>query len=150
MTLTASSGFQERPHTADWALDVWAPDLIGLLQQAARKLNLRQLEFPDVVHERLWGVKYLVAQGIADSRRVGILGGQVQLMFDAITTMGISPVEFLVLPRMLALILMRMGKPGSLKVSVVTSKAAKSRERLLNTGLSFLEMEDTVGPSWGM
>lgn len=36
MTFTASSGFQERPHTADWALDVWAPDLIGLLQQAAR------------------------------------------------------------------------------------------------------------------
>lgn len=36
MTSTVSGGFQERPHTADWALDVWAPDLIGLLQQAAR------------------------------------------------------------------------------------------------------------------
>src|SRR5512136_2246757 len=36
MTLTVPGGFQEQPHTADWALDVWAPDLIGLLQQAAR------------------------------------------------------------------------------------------------------------------
>ena len=29
-------GFSEQPHTADWALDVWASNLIGLLQQAAR------------------------------------------------------------------------------------------------------------------
>ena len=38
MTSLVPGGFQERPHTADWALDVWAPDLIGLLQQAARGL----------------------------------------------------------------------------------------------------------------
>jgi NosR/NirI family nitrous oxide reductase transcriptional regulator len=31
-----------------------------LVQQAARRLKLPQLEFPDVVHERLWGVKYLI------------------------------------------------------------------------------------------
>ncbi len=31
-----SGGYQERSHTADWALDVWAPDLPGLLWQAAR------------------------------------------------------------------------------------------------------------------
>ena len=36
MTSTVSSGFQEQPHTADWALAVWSPDVIGLLQQAAR------------------------------------------------------------------------------------------------------------------
>ena len=36
MTSTVLGGFQERPHTADWALDVWAPDLIGLLRQAAQ------------------------------------------------------------------------------------------------------------------
>jgi SHS2 domain-containing protein len=36
MTSTVPGGFQERPHTADWALDVWAPDLTGLLQQAAQ------------------------------------------------------------------------------------------------------------------
>lgn len=35
MTSLAAGGFQERPHTADWALDVWSPDLVGLLQQAA-------------------------------------------------------------------------------------------------------------------
>ena len=28
------AGFTERPHTADWALDVWAPDLPTLLTQA--------------------------------------------------------------------------------------------------------------------
>ncbi len=31
-----SGGYQERSHTADWALDVWAPDMPGLLWQAAR------------------------------------------------------------------------------------------------------------------
>ncbi len=31
-----AAGFREQPHTADWALEVWAPDWIGLLQQAAR------------------------------------------------------------------------------------------------------------------
>ncbi len=31
-----SSGFREKEHTADWELDVWAPDLPGLLVEAAR------------------------------------------------------------------------------------------------------------------
>jgi SHS2 domain-containing protein len=35
MTSSVASGFQEQPHTADWALYVWAPNLVGLLQQAA-------------------------------------------------------------------------------------------------------------------
>ena len=30
------AGFQEHEHTADWELQVWAPDLPGLLEQAAR------------------------------------------------------------------------------------------------------------------
>jgi SHS2 domain-containing protein len=30
------AGFREREHTADWELEVWAPDLPGLLEQAAR------------------------------------------------------------------------------------------------------------------
>jgi len=34
-----------------------AQELVNL---AARRLNLRQLEFPDVVHERLWAVKYII------------------------------------------------------------------------------------------
>ena len=31
-----AGGHQEQPHTADWALDVWSSDVVGLLQQAAR------------------------------------------------------------------------------------------------------------------
>ena len=31
-----ASGFREKEHIADWELDVWAPDLPGLLVQAAR------------------------------------------------------------------------------------------------------------------
>lgn len=30
------AGYREREHTADWELEVWAPDLPGLLEQAAR------------------------------------------------------------------------------------------------------------------
>jgi SHS2 domain-containing protein len=29
-------GFRERAHTADWELEVWAPDLPSLLEQSAR------------------------------------------------------------------------------------------------------------------
>ena len=31
-----SAGYREIEHTADWELEVWAPDLPGLLEQAAR------------------------------------------------------------------------------------------------------------------
>jgi SHS2 domain-containing protein len=31
-----AAGFREKEHTADWELDVWAPDLPALLEQAAR------------------------------------------------------------------------------------------------------------------
>jgi SHS2 domain-containing protein len=30
------SGYRENPHTADWELEVWAGDLPGLFEQAAR------------------------------------------------------------------------------------------------------------------
>ena len=30
------AGFREIAHTADWELEVWAPDLPGLFEQAAR------------------------------------------------------------------------------------------------------------------
>ncbi len=32
----SKAGFREREHTADWALEVWAPGFVGLLEQAAR------------------------------------------------------------------------------------------------------------------
>ena len=31
-----SAGFREIEHTADWQLEAWAPELAGLLEQAAR------------------------------------------------------------------------------------------------------------------
>jgi SHS2 domain-containing protein len=34
--MASTSGYRERPHTADWELEAWAPDLPGLLEQAAR------------------------------------------------------------------------------------------------------------------
>ena len=48
MTVSMSSGYQEQPHTADWALTVWAPTLIDLLQQAARGMYA-------LMHARLQG-----------------------------------------------------------------------------------------------
>lgn len=35
MKPTSVSGFKEISHTADWELEVWAPDLTSLLEQAA-------------------------------------------------------------------------------------------------------------------
>jgi SHS2 domain-containing protein len=35
----SNAGFEELEHTADWSLRVWAPDLAGLLEQAAQGMN---------------------------------------------------------------------------------------------------------------
>jgi SHS2 domain-containing protein len=36
MKAQSPSGYRELPHTADWELEVWAPDLAALLAEAAR------------------------------------------------------------------------------------------------------------------
>lgn len=37
-----TSGFEEIPHTADWAMKVWAEDLASLFAEAARGMNALQ------------------------------------------------------------------------------------------------------------
>jgi SHS2 domain-containing protein len=39
MDTQTAAGFKEREHAADWELEAWAPDLPGLLVQAARGMN---------------------------------------------------------------------------------------------------------------
>jgi SHS2 domain-containing protein len=46
-------GYREIEHTADWELEVWAPDLRGLLEQAARGMYaLSGLSFKQTQPER--------------------------------------------------------------------------------------------------
>lgn len=54
------AGYRELEHTADWELEVWAPDLGGLLEQAARGMYA------------LMGVE--VARGPRARRRVEVAG----------------------------------------------------------------------------
>ncbi len=54
-----------------------------LVQQAARRLKIRQLEFPDVVHERLWGLKYLIL--------LGLFGVSLQSMPEAARLAEVEP-----------------------------------------------------------
>jgi len=45
---TTTSGFREREHTADWEIQVWAPDLDALLAQAARGMySLTHIQLQD-------------------------------------------------------------------------------------------------------
>ncbi len=81
------------PHGGPWARDTWGPN--GRVQFFANRgyavlqpnfrastgygkafLNAGNHEWGQKMQDDLtWGVKYLVAEGIADPRRVGILGG---------------------------------------------------------------------------
>ncbi len=54
-----------------------------LVQQIARRFDVRQFEFPDVVHERLWGVKYLVL--------IGLFGVSLQSMGEAARLAEVEP-----------------------------------------------------------
>lgn len=45
------AGFREVDHTADWTLEVWAPDLEGLLEQSAAGMyEMSGLEFGSELH----------------------------------------------------------------------------------------------------
>jgi SHS2 domain-containing protein len=37
--MVEKAGFRELDHTADWQLEAWAPDMIGLLEQCARGMQ---------------------------------------------------------------------------------------------------------------
>jgi polyferredoxin len=54
-----------------------------LIQQGAQRLKLRQLEFPDVVHERLWAVKYVIL--------LVLFGVSLQSMGQAVRLAEIEP-----------------------------------------------------------
>ncbi|MGE3163025.1 MAG: 4Fe-4S binding protein [Burkholderiales bacterium] len=54
-----------------------------LVQQGARRLGIRQLEFPEVVHERLWGVKYIVL--------LALFGLSLQSMGEAVRYAEVEP-----------------------------------------------------------
>jgi NosR/NirI family transcriptional regulator, nitrous oxide reductase regulator len=54
-----------------------------LLGQAARYLGLRQFEFPNVVHERLWAVKYLIL--------IVLFGLSLQSLGDAVRYAEVEP-----------------------------------------------------------
>ncbi len=54
-----------------------------LVQQGAQRLGLRQVEFPDVVHERLWAVKYVVL--------LVLFGISLQSMGEAVRFAEVEP-----------------------------------------------------------
>jgi hypothetical protein len=54
-----------------------------LAQQVARRFKIRQFEFPDVVHERLWGVKYVIL--------IVLFGLSLQSMGQAVRYAEIEP-----------------------------------------------------------
>lgn len=81
------------PHGGPWARDQWGydpfaqflanrgyavlqPNFRGSTGYGKKFLNLGNLQWGRTMQDDItWGVKYLVAEGIADPKRVGILGG---------------------------------------------------------------------------
>lgn len=81
------------PHGGPWARDEWGysgipqflanrgyavlqPNFRGSTGYGKKFLNAGNLQWGEKMQDDLtWGVKYLVAQGIADPKRVGIMGG---------------------------------------------------------------------------
>lgn len=54
-----------------------------LIQQGAQRLGIRQVEFPDVVHERLWAVKYVIL--------LVLFGISLQSMGEAVRLAEVEP-----------------------------------------------------------
>jgi dipeptidyl aminopeptidase/acylaminoacyl peptidase len=81
------------PHGGPWARDVWgyqpywqffanrgyavlAPNFRGSTGYGKKFINAGNREWGQKMQDDItWGVKYLVAQGIADGKRIGIMGG---------------------------------------------------------------------------
>jgi len=81
------------PHGGPWARDQWGydgiaqflanrgyavlqPNFRGSTGYGKKFLNAGNREWGDKMQDDLtWGVKYLIAQGVADPKRVGIMGG---------------------------------------------------------------------------
>lgn len=59
IVMKKKSGYREIEHTADWELQVWAPDLKALLQTAAQGMyTLSQTEIADSQIERSFTITY--------------------------------------------------------------------------------------------
>src|SRR5690606_29752811 len=81
------------PHGGPWARDTWGysglpqflanrgyavlqPNFRGSTGYGKRFLNAGNAQWGELMQDDItWGVKYLVAEGIADPERVGIMGG---------------------------------------------------------------------------
>lgn len=81
------------PHGGPWARDIWGysglpqflanrgyavlqPNFRGSTGYGKRFLNAGNAQWGELMQDDItWGVKYLVAEGIADPERVGIMGG---------------------------------------------------------------------------
>jgi len=80
------AGFAERPHTADWALDVWAPDFVSLLREAAKGMySLSEIELhPGARVERSFSLHAVDLESLLVSflSELLYLGERDRLAFD--------------------------------------------------------------------
>ena len=85
-----------------------------LLQQSARRFGVRQWEFPAVVHERLWGVKYIIL--------LALFGMSLQSMGQAVRYAEVEPFKTAITLRFYREWPFVLYAVGLLAVSVVNRK----------------------------